>query len=115
MSQAKRVGIIGLGKYLPDKVLTNQDFEKMVETTDAWITERTGIKERHIARPDEATSDMALAAAKEALADAKLTGADIDLIVVATITPDTFFPSTACRIRTRVDHSGSSSVNFREL
>jgi 3-oxoacyl-[acyl-carrier-protein] synthase-3 len=99
MSQGKRVGIIGLGKYLPERVLTNQDLEKMVETSDAWITERTGIKERRIARPDQATSDMALAAAREALADAKLTAQDIDLIVVATITPDTEFPSTACRLQ----------------
>jgi 3-oxoacyl-[acyl-carrier-protein] synthase-3 len=99
MSQATRVGIIGLGKYLPEKVLTNQDFEKMVETSDAWITERTGIKQRRIARPDQATSDMALAAAQEALAAAKITAADLDLIVVATVTPDTFFPSTACRLQ----------------
>ena len=99
MSQGKRVGIIGLGKYLPERVLTNQDLEKMVETSDAWITERTGIEERRIARPDQATSDMALAAAREALADAKLTAQDIDLIVVATITPDTEFPSTACRLQ----------------
>ncbi len=102
MSQVKRVGIIGLGKYLPEKVLTNQDFEKMVDTSDAWITERTGIKQRRIARPDEATSDMALAAAKEALADAKLSAQDIDLIIVATITPDTLFPSTACRLQGRL-------------
>ena len=99
MSETTRVGIIGLGKYLPAKVLTNADFEKMVETSDAWITERTGIRERRIARADEATSDMALAAAQEALASAKLTGADIDLIVVATISPDTSFPSNACRLQ----------------
>jgi len=102
MSQAKRVGIIGLGKYLPEKVLTNQDLEKMVDTSDAWITERTGIKQRRIARSDEATSDMALVAAREALADAKLTAQDIDLIVVATITPDTVFPSTACLLQSRL-------------
>jgi len=94
-----RVGIIGLGKYLPEKVLTNQDLEKMVETSDAWIVERSGIKERRIARADEATSDMALAAAREALRDAHLSPQDIDLIVVATITPDTVFPSTACRLQ----------------
>jgi 3-oxoacyl-[acyl-carrier-protein] synthase-3 len=99
MSEVKKVGIIGLGKYLPERVLTNADLEKMVDTTDAWITERTGIKERRIARPDEATSDMGLAAAQEALASAKLTGADIDLIVVATISPDTSFPSNACRLQ----------------
>jgi len=94
-----KVGIIGLGKYLPEKVLTNQDLEKMVETTDDWITERCGIKQRRIARADEATSDMALAAARAALADAQVSPQDIDLIVVATITPDSFFPSTACLLQ----------------
>ncbi|MDD5658105.1 MAG: ketoacyl-ACP synthase III [Elusimicrobia bacterium] len=102
MSQPMRVGIIGLGKYLPEKILTNQDLEKMVDTTDAWIMERSGIKQRHIARADEASSDMALAAAREALADAKLSPADIDLIVVATITPDTMFPSTACLLQAKL-------------
>jgi 3-oxoacyl-[acyl-carrier-protein] synthase-3 len=102
MSQAKRVGIIGLGKYLPEKVLTNQDLEKIVDTSDEWITERTGIKERRIARADEATSDMALAAAKEALAAAKIGPQDIDLIVVATVTSETSFPSTACRLQGRL-------------
>ncbi|HAM36696.1 MAG TPA: 3-oxoacyl-ACP synthase [Elusimicrobia bacterium] len=99
MSQPMKVGIIGLGKYLPEKVLTNQDLEKMVETTDDWITERCGIKQRRIARADEATSDMALAAARAALADAQVSPQDIDLIVVATITPDSFFPSTACLLQ----------------
>src|SRR3989338_31057 len=94
-----RVGIIGLGSYLPKKVLTNKDLEKMVDTTDEWIVTRTGIHERHIARADEATSDMAVEAAKQAPADAKLKAEDIDLIIVATITPDMFFPSTACLVQ----------------
>ncbi len=98
----KRAGIIGLGKYLPDTILTNKDLEKMVDTTDEWITTRTGIKERRIARSGEATSDMALEAAKRALKDARLKPTDIDLIIVATITPDMFFPATACIIQDRL-------------
>jgi len=91
----KKVGIIGLGEYLPRKVLTNVDLEKMVDTSDEWITTRTGIKERRLAAADEATSDLAYAAAKEALLDARLKPENIDLIIVATITPDMPFPSTA--------------------
>ena len=98
----KKVGIIGLGKYLPDTILTNSDLEKMVDTSDEWIVKRTGIKERRIARDDEATSDMALCAAKQALKSAKLKPEDIDLIIVATITPDMFFPSTACIVQQRL-------------
>ncbi len=96
MCEEIKAGIIGLGKYLPEKRLTNADLEKMVDTTDEWITERTGIKERRIAREDEATSDMAFEAAKAAIRSAKLKAEDIGLIIVATITPDMFFPSTAC-------------------
>ncbi|MBI5239852.1 MAG: ketoacyl-ACP synthase III [Elusimicrobia bacterium] len=99
MSGATKVGIIGLGKYLPEKVLTNADLERLVDTSDEWITERCGIKERRIARPDEATSDMALAAARQAMAQAGITGEDLDLIVVGTISPDTEFPSTACLLQ----------------
>jgi 3-oxoacyl-[acyl-carrier-protein] synthase-3 len=88
--------------YLPEKRLTNKDLEKIVDTTDEWITTRTGIKERRIAREDEATSDMATMAAKRALEDAKLTPADIDLIIVATITPDMFFPATACIVQDKL-------------
>ncbi|MGB2705674.1 MAG: beta-ketoacyl-ACP synthase III [Candidatus Omnitrophota bacterium] len=102
----KKVGIIGLGKYLPENRLTNKDLEKIVDTTDEWITERTGIKERRIARDDEATSDMAVSAAKKALERARLKPKDIDLIIVATITPDMFFPSTACIVQNKlgIDH-----------
>lgn len=98
----KKVGIIGLGKYLPEKCLTNKDLEKIVDTTDEWITERTGIKERRIARHDEVTSDMAVNAAKKAIENAKLKPEDIDLIIVATITPDMFFPSTACIVQSKL-------------
>lgn len=95
----KRTGILGLGKYLPENILTNADLERMVDTTDEWITTRTGIKERRIASENEATSDMAVKAAKGALQMAGLTPKDIDLIIVATITPDMFFPSTACQVQ----------------
>ena len=91
----KKVGIIGLGEYLPKKVLTNADLEKMVDTSDEWIITRTGIKERRLAAQDEATSDLAFAAAKDAILDARLKPENIDLIIVATITPDMPFPSTA--------------------
>lgn len=96
----KKVGIIGVGKYLPEKVLTNADLEKMVETSDEWITTRTGIKERHIAAKEEATSDLAVKAGRAALKDAKLEPEDVELIIVATITPDMQFPSTATLVQT---------------
>ena len=102
MCTDKKVGIIGLGAYLPERVLTNKELEKMVDTTDEWIVTRTGIRERRIAREDEATSDMATEAAKRALKDANLTAADIDLIIVATITPDMFFPATACLVQEKI-------------
>jgi len=95
----KRVGIIGVGKYLPKKILTNADLEKMVDTSDEWITTRTGIKERRIADKNEAASDLATYAAREALRDAKIKSQDLDLIIVATITPDMQFPSTACFVQ----------------
>jgi len=95
----KNVGIIGLGMYVPEKKLTNQDLEKMVDTSDEWITTRTGIKERRIADKSQASSDLAINAAKDALKDAKLKAEDLDLIIVATITPDTQFPSTACWVQ----------------
>ncbi len=98
----KKVGVIGLGKYLPENRLTNADLEKIVDTTDEWITGRTGIKERRIARDDEATSDMAVRAARKALENAKLEPKDIDLIIVATITPDMFFPATACIVQNKL-------------
>jgi 3-oxoacyl-[acyl-carrier-protein] synthase-3 len=98
----KKTGIIGLGKYLPEKRLTNKDLEKIVDTTDEWIVTRTGIKERRLAREDEATSDMATEAAKRALESAGLKPEDIDLIIVATITPDMFFPATACLVQQKI-------------
>ena len=89
------VKIIGTGAYVPERVLSNRDLEKMVDTSDEWITSRTGMKERRIAREDESTSDMGREAALKALADAGVAAADVDLILVATLTPDYPTPSTA--------------------
>ena len=98
----KRVGIIGVGEYLPKKVLTNADLEKMVDTSDEWITTRTGIKERRLVSAGEATSDMAARAAAEAIKDAGISASDIDLIIVTTITPDMQFPATACFVQAKL-------------
>ncbi len=95
----QNIGIISLGHYLPKRKLTNSDLEKMVETTDEWITTRTGIKERRIAEKDEKTSLMASKAAKEALKDSGIDAHDIELIVVGTTTPDSNFPSVACWVQ----------------
>jgi len=95
----KKVGIIGVGEYLPEKVLTNADLEKIVDTSDEWITTRTGIKQRRIAAETQAASDLASKAAQKALADAKLSPAELELIIVATITGDMQFPSVACFIQ----------------
>ncbi len=98
----KKVGIIGVGEYLPKKILTNFDLEKIVDTSDEWIIQRTGIKERRIASEDEATSDIAAEAARDALRDVGLSVEDIELIIVATITPDMQFPSTACFVQEKI-------------
>ncbi len=87
--------IAGTGSYAPDKILTNADLEKMVETSDEWIVERTGIRERHVAAPEQATSDLAVEAARRALSDAELAPDDVEMIVVGTVTPDYPFPSVA--------------------
>ncbi|AGY91900.1 hypothetical protein SPICUR_04605 [Spiribacter curvatus] len=97
-----RSRIRGTGSYLPDRVVTNAELETMVDTTDRWILERTGIAQRHIAAPDQICSDLAEAAARRALTHAALTADDIDLVVVATSTPDHIFPSTACRLVERL-------------
>lgn len=90
--------ILGMGSYLPEKVLTNADLEKMVDTTDKWITERTGIKKRHIAADDQSASDLGVEAAKKAIANSGIDASEIDMIVVGTATPDKMFPSVACYI-----------------
>jgi 3-oxoacyl-[acyl-carrier-protein] synthase-3 len=100
--KGRTCSIAGVGSYVPAKVLTNADLEKMVNTSDEWITTRTGIKERHIAAADEFTSDLGVRAAQRAMAKAGVTAEQIDLIVVATITPDMPFPSTAALIQRKL-------------
>jgi len=97
--QPSGIGILGIGAYVPEGVLTNADLEKIVDTTDEWIRERTGITTRHRADEKTATSDLAKEAARRAVADAGLTPEDLDVIMVATATPDMFFPSTACLVQ----------------
>ena len=94
--------ILGTGSHLPDKVLTNRDLESIVDTTDDWIVSRTGIRQRHIAAEGETTSDLALHASRHALAAAGLKPGDIDLIVLATSTPDMVFPSSACLLQKKL-------------
>lgn len=95
----RTVSIIGTGSYVPERILTNAELEKIVDTSDDWITSRTGIKERRIAADGEFTSHMATKAAQRAMEQANVTPEEIDLILVATVTPDTFFPSTACHVQ----------------
>ncbi|PIQ84282.1 MAG: 3-oxoacyl-ACP synthase [Candidatus Omnitrophica bacterium CG11_big_fil_rev_8_21_14_0_20_63_9] len=109
-SRTRRIGFLGLGMYVPPKVLTNHDLEKMVETSDEWIVSRTGIRERHIADPGTTTSDIATKAAQVALKQAHLSGKDIDLIIVATTTPDMLFPSTSCLVQQNI--GAKSAVCF---
>ena len=94
--------IIGVGSYLPKKVLTNKDLEKSLDTTDEWITSRTGIKQRHIVSPGQHTSDLAFEAARKAISNSNINTDEIDLIIVATTTPDKIFPSTACNVQTKL-------------
>ncbi|QDK37812.1 beta-ketoacyl-ACP synthase III [Bdellovibrio sp. NC01] len=102
MAGQYRSRVAGIGSYLPEKVLTNQDLEKMVETSDQWIVERTGIERRHMAAEGEATSDLCLHASQRALKDANLTAEDIDMIIVGTVTGDRQMPSTACYLQSKL-------------
>jgi 3-oxoacyl-[acyl-carrier-protein] synthase-3 len=99
LSKPLRAKISALGTYVPPRLLTNADLEKMVETSDRWIQERTGIRERHIVDPGTATSDLSVEAARKALGECGLSASDIEAIIVATVTPDMFFPSTACLVQ----------------
>ncbi len=107
----KRAKITGVGHYVPPKVLTNEDFEKMVDTTDEWITTRTGIKERHILEDGKGSSYMGAFAAKRALEVANVKPEELDLIVVATVTPDMMFPNTACLIQEEIGAKNAWAVD----
>lgn len=107
-----RTRIIGTGSYLPERVLTNFDLERIVETSDQWITERTGIKERRLAKKGEATSDLSVRAARAALESAKVKPEELDLILVATATPDMLFPSTACLVQDRIGAKGAAAFDL---
>ncbi|ANB58052.1 3-oxoacyl-[acyl-carrier-] synthase III family protein [Anoxybacillus sp. B7M1] len=105
-------GIIGIGRYLPEKVVTNLDLEKMMDTSDEWIRTRTGIEERRIAADDIDTSDMAYFAAVKALENARISAAELDLILVATVTPDRPFPSVACMLQERLGATKAAALDI---
>ncbi len=106
------VGILGTGAYVPEKVLTNADLEKMVDTSDEWIVTRTGMKERRIAAPDQASSDLALKAAEQALERAGVSAEEIDLIIVATVTPDMSFPTVSCLLQTQLGANKAATFDL---
>ena len=107
--------IKGTGSYLPEQVLTNNDLEKIVDTTDEWIRSRTGIKKRHLAREDETTCDLAERASKTAIKMSGKKKDDIDLIIVATTTPDVIFPSTACLLQQRLNIHGCPAFDIQAV
>ncbi|MGE7986135.1 beta-ketoacyl-ACP synthase III [Lysinibacillus fusiformis] len=104
-------GILGIGKYVPEKVVTNFDLEKIMDTSDEWIRTRTGIEERHFAADDQETSDLAVAAAKEAIAKAGITPEEIGLILVATVTQDQTFPSVACMVQEQLGAVNAAAMD----
>ena len=108
----RAVAIVGTGSYVPERILTNAELEKMVDTTNEWIVTRSGIRERHIAREDQATSDLAAEAARRALASAKVQPDEIDLIIVATLTPDMPFPNTACFVQSLIGAKNATCIGL---
>ncbi|MDL2280673.1 ketoacyl-ACP synthase III [Selenomonadales bacterium OttesenSCG-928-I06] len=113
MNQSEKfIGILGIGTYVPEKIMTNLDFEKIVDTSDEWITTRTGIKERRIASAEEATSDLATKAALKALENAKTSPDEIDLIIVNTATPDMLFPSSACLVQENIKAKNAAAFDL---
>lgn len=106
------VGIIGLGYHVPEKIVTNSDLEKMVDTSDEWVVERTGIKERRVAAEDETTSDIAAVAALKAIEKAKVKPEDIDMIILATASPDMIFPSTACLVQDKIGATNAAAFDL---
>lgn len=111
----RRSVIVGCGSYLPDRVLTNAELAAMVDTSDEWIVSRSGIKQRHIAADGEKTSDLAIMAARDALAKAGMDGADIDLIVLATATPDETFPATAATVQAALGMTGGAAFDIQAV
>ena len=107
--------IRGVGAYLPKRIMTNDDFSRIVETTDEWITERTGIKQRHIAADDELTSDLGIAAARQALVRSGIDPVDIDLVICATATPDRTFPATAVRIQAGLGITNGAAFDIQAV
>lgn len=107
--------IVGTGGYLPERVMTNQELEKLVDTSDQWIVERTGIRERHLAADGETTCDLAEQAARQAMQMADVGKDDIDLIIMATTTPDQIFPSTACLLQARLGISGCAAFDVQAV
>ena len=110
--KGRTCSIVGVGSYVPERRLTNADLEEMVETSDDWITTRTGIKERRIASDDQFTADLATEAARKAMRKAGVTGEDIDLVIVATITPDMPFPSTACLVQHNIGAGNAAAFDL---
>ncbi len=110
--QLRGTTITGTGMYVPEKVLSNRDFERMVETTDEWIVERTGIRERRMAAPDQASSDLAVIACQRALEMAKVDAKDVDQIILATTTPDRILPSCACTLQRKLGATGSAAYDM---
>jgi len=111
----KRSRIAGTGGYLPERILTNAELERTVDTTDEWIRDRTGIRERHLAAPDQTTCDLATAAARSALEMAEVLATDLELIIVATTTPDRIFPSTACLLQDRLGVRGCPAFDIQAV
>lgn len=107
--------VIGTGSYLPERILTNRDLEQMVDTSDEWIRTRTGIAQRHIAADDQMASDLALNASREAMKAAKVDAGEIDLIIVATTTPDVIFPSTACILQDKLGVKGCAAFDVQAV
>ncbi|MEW6515722.1 MAG: beta-ketoacyl-ACP synthase III [candidate division FCPU426 bacterium] len=115
MNQPRRVGIAGIGYYLPERVLTNRELESRLDTTDEWIVSRTGIKERCLAGPEQSASDLGVIAAERALADAGIAASDLDIIVTATASPDMVFPATGCLIQSRIGASQAGAFDLNAV
>ena len=111
MNKTQNISITGLGAFLPEKVLSNADLEQLVDTTDEWITKRTGIKERRIVENGVVTSDLAAKASLEAISDAGISPLDIDLIITSTVTPDHLFPSTSCYVQEKIGATNAGAFD----